>query len=165
MSSVNNSSLPNVLLVNDEPFILEHLFECLQEHFNITTAENGLQATHIVHSNPPSYFAAVILDINMPIMDGYEACTNIHDFFKKEDSKTLIYALTADVSDHTVNKIRSYPFKGCFEKLAVDEEVRQILQDIAMAEHLPPILMRSQLSHISTPKSKKKSTPSSRKSK
>jgi CheY-like chemotaxis protein len=41
------------------------------------TAENGLQAVQIVSSYPPDYFQAIILDLNMPIMDGYEACVLI----------------------------------------------------------------------------------------
>lgn len=38
------------------------------------TAENGLQAVQLVSSNEADYFDAIILDINMPIMDGFEAC-------------------------------------------------------------------------------------------
>jgi CheY-like chemotaxis protein len=44
------------------------------------TAENGLQALQIVSSHDVQFFDAVILDINMPIMDGYEACNLISKY-------------------------------------------------------------------------------------
>ncbi len=52
----------------------------LESKFIVHTAENGLQALQKIRVNPIDYFDAVILDINMPIMDGYEACTLIYDY-------------------------------------------------------------------------------------
>lgn len=49
----------------------------LEDVFRITTAENGLQALHIVTSEAQNYFDIILMDINMPIMDGFEACSRI----------------------------------------------------------------------------------------
>jgi two-component system sensor histidine kinase/response regulator len=68
------------LLVNDELFLLQGYKGVLESKFIVHTAENGLQALQKIHVNPIDYFDAIILDINMPIMDGYEACTLIYDF-------------------------------------------------------------------------------------
>ena len=76
----------------------------------MTTAENGLQAVQIVSSHPRDHFDAIILDINMPIMDGYEASLLISQYFKDKEEElnsyeqtncALIYALTADSSEET----------------------------------------------------------------
>jgi CheY-like chemotaxis protein len=48
--------------------MLENYFEV------IVCAENGMQALQIAASNPVDYFDVIILDINMPIMDGLESC-------------------------------------------------------------------------------------------
>ena len=48
--------------------------------FKVQTAENGLQALQKIIAHPIDYYDAIILDINMPIMDGYEACTLIYDY-------------------------------------------------------------------------------------
>lgn len=47
-------------------------------------AENGLQATQMVCSQSPDHFSVIILDINMPIMDGFQACNAIHDYLTNE---------------------------------------------------------------------------------
>jgi CheY-like chemotaxis protein len=61
------------LLVNDEIFILKALGSSLSRLFRIETAENGRDAVNIVKNNPLNYFQAIVLDLNMPVMDGSEA--------------------------------------------------------------------------------------------
>jgi CheY-like chemotaxis protein len=69
-----------MLLVNDEVFLLMAYTKLAQSKFQIETAENGLQALQIVGRFPPGYFDVIILDINMPIMDGYQACNLISKY-------------------------------------------------------------------------------------
>ena len=46
----------------------------LEEIFNVVIAENGLQALQLVTSEAQNHYDVILLDINMPIMDGFEAC-------------------------------------------------------------------------------------------
>lgn len=112
----------------------------------MVTAENGLQALQFVSSNPPGYFDAIILDINMPIMDGFEACLMIDQDLRGRWSKLvspcekpLIYALTADELQGTHDLIGKYPFSRRFNTLAVEEEIQIIRQDIADNVRKPEI--------------------------
>ena len=67
-----------MLLVNDEPYLLLGYTQQLSERFNVLTAENGLEAVELVKDYHSDFFSAIILDLNMPIMDGLEACEVIY---------------------------------------------------------------------------------------
>ncbi len=86
MHNSDENKKPRLLLVNDTQFLLYSYEMQLEDTFQITTAENGLQALQIVTSEPPNYFDIILLDINMPIMDGFEACSRITDYLYQEDS-------------------------------------------------------------------------------
>lgn len=69
-----------MLLVNDNQFLLMVYNNQFKHYFTMTTAENGYQAVQIVKEHPKDHFDVIMLDINMPIMDGFEACTRIYSY-------------------------------------------------------------------------------------
>lgn len=71
-----------MLFVNDDHFLLFTYNEQLKDDFIVESAENGLQALQMVCSHPSDYYDVIVLDINMPIMDGFEACRRIYDHLK-----------------------------------------------------------------------------------
>lgn len=88
------------------------------------TAENGLQAVQIVASHPKDYFSIIILDINMPIMNGYEACVRIDSYIAiGTGQRPMVYALTADSSPETAKMVFDHPFDDMFSKLSDDHEI------------------------------------------
>ncbi len=69
-----------MLFVNDESFAQLAYANLFEPHFEMTTADNGLKAVNIVKAHPRDHFSIIILDINMPIMDGFEACDRIYEY-------------------------------------------------------------------------------------
>jgi DNA-binding response OmpR family regulator len=65
---------PTILLVDDTPVILSQLTGLLSEHYRIKVANNGLKAIKLAVSAQPDL---VLLDVMMPIMDGYEVCRQL----------------------------------------------------------------------------------------
>lgn len=65
-----------ILVVDDDPSILSTLAEFLDmEGFSVQTASNGAEALESVeHSNP----AVVLLDMRMPVMDGWSFVDALH---------------------------------------------------------------------------------------
>jgi response regulator RpfG family c-di-GMP phosphodiesterase len=76
---------PNLLIANDEPIFLQVVQTSMGDKFNIDLAVNGLEALDLVKMKGSTYYHAIILDINMPIMDGIEACNKIHAFISDEE--------------------------------------------------------------------------------
>lgn len=86
-----------LLLVEDNELNLEIATELLQEWgFIIETAENGQEAVDAVKASSPGYFDAVLMDVQMPVMNGYEATRAIRELNAPGLSDILIIAMTAN---------------------------------------------------------------------
>ncbi|MCM1328267.1 MAG: ATP-binding protein [Ruminococcus sp.] len=86
-----------LLLVEDNELNREIATEILKEWgFLIETAENGSEAVDAVKNSQPGYFSAVLMDVQMPVMNGYEASRAIRALDDPELSKILIIAMTAN---------------------------------------------------------------------
>lgn len=64
----------NILIVDDNPEILEFLSDDLSEKFSVFTASNALAAFDILHEQ---FIHLIISDVMMPEMDGFELCEKI----------------------------------------------------------------------------------------
>ena len=85
MSSFINSTKPWILVANDDIFLLQMIEGTLEDDFQVEVAENGLQAYELVKKHGRAHYNAIVLDINMPIMDGIDACNKIHSYLSQED--------------------------------------------------------------------------------
>jgi CheY-like chemotaxis protein len=64
---------PALLIVDDDRELLDALAETLQDlGYTIATASNGREALDRLHGAPLP--AAVLLDLNMPVMNGWQFC-------------------------------------------------------------------------------------------
>lgn len=90
----------HILLVDDNMLNREIAVELLSDAgFAITTAIDGKDALEQVASSEPGTFDLVLMDIQMPIMNGYEAARAIRALLNKEVASVPILAVTADAFD------------------------------------------------------------------
>ena len=95
MKNINiiNKLKRNVLIVEDEFINQEILKEILSADYEVLTANNGLEALHVIETNATP-ISLILLDINMPLMDGL---TLIKEVKKDEKNKNIpIIVLTSD---------------------------------------------------------------------
>ena len=87
----------NVLLVEDNSLNLE-ITEYLLTHEGCTvrTAVNGQEAVRLFEKSKPFYFDAILMDVMMPVMDGYEATRAIRAMRRPDAAKVQIVAMTAN---------------------------------------------------------------------
>ncbi len=64
----------HVLLVEDNPINQQLAVELMESRrVRVMVANNGQEAIDCIHSHRPTYFSVVLMDLQMPVMDGYEA--------------------------------------------------------------------------------------------
>ncbi len=89
-----------ILLVEDNEINLEIEVELLQDvGFFVDTAVNGSIAVEKIKNSPPGYYALVLMDIQMPIMDGYHATMAIRQIENPVLANIPIIALSANTLD------------------------------------------------------------------
>ena len=86
-----------VLLVEDNEINREIAKMILtQAGCDVETAENGLDAVETISSNEANRFDVVLMDIQMPVMDGYTATARIRALEDKQKADIPIVAITAN---------------------------------------------------------------------
>lgn len=86
-----------VLLVEDNELNREIAEVLLEEAgFDVETAENGLKAVEMITNNEAGYYNVVLMDIQMPIMNGYDATRAIRKMNDYGKAGIPIVAMTAD---------------------------------------------------------------------
>ena len=64
--------------------------------FSAEVAENGQIAVDMLEKSEPGYYQLVLMDVQMPVMNGYEATRKIRALKDPKLSKIPIFAMTAN---------------------------------------------------------------------
>jgi signal transduction histidine kinase/ActR/RegA family two-component response regulator len=85
-----------ILLADDNPINIEIASMILtQEGFTVDVAENGQIAAEMVEQSEKGYYSAILMDIQMPVMNGYDATRRIRAS-AGENARIPIIAITAN---------------------------------------------------------------------
>ena len=116
------------ILLAEDVEINREIFIALLEGTNIKidTAENGLEAVQKFKENPDRY-AAIIMDIQMPVMNGYEATKTIRSLDMDKAKNIPIIALTADAFKEDVDRCIACGMNNHLKKPIEMEKVIEML--------------------------------------
>jgi CheY-like chemotaxis protein len=118
VESVSHSFIGHcILLVEDNELNREIATEILQENgFVVKSAENGEIALEMVRTSKPGDFHVILIDIKMPVMDGYTACREIRKLTDEKLSQIPIIALTANAFSEDEKKAKEAGMDGYVAK-------------------------------------------------
>ena len=117
-----------LLVVEDNELNREIAKELLEDDgYLVETAEDGETSVVMIARSDKEYYDAILMDIQMPGIDGYEAARSIRRLYDKEHAEIPIIAMTANAFDEDMEKARSAGMDGYIAKPVDPESLKTIL--------------------------------------
>lgn len=98
--------------------------------FAIETAENGQIAVDKVAASEHGYYDAVLMDIQMPVMNGYDAAKSIRELDDEVLSKIPIVAMTANAFSEDVKRAHDVGMNGHIAKPIDVNNMVSVLREV-----------------------------------
>ena len=96
----------------------------------VSCAVNGQEAVELVSQAPAGYYSAVLMDIQMPVMNGYEAARAIRQLPETSDCGVPIIAMTANAFSEDVRKALDAGMNGHVSKPVDPKHLMQTLREV-----------------------------------
>jgi two-component system sensor histidine kinase/response regulator len=132
-SAFTNVNMPRlkILLAEDNPINQKVSLRMLQKlKYDVTVADNGKQALQLwqeaVDKDP---FDLVLMDIQMPEMDGFETTEKIRELEKSKNSRTHIIALTAHATSEDRDQCLAFGMDGYLSKPIRFEKLFKMIKE------------------------------------
>jgi CheY-like chemotaxis protein len=121
----------HILLCEDHPLNQEIAKAMLEERQAIVTvAGDGQVGVRIFANSAVGYFDCVLMDVHMPIMDGYEATKILRGMARPDAGQVPILAMTADAFADDVRKCLDVGMNGHLAKPIDPGKLYEILSNL-----------------------------------
>lgn len=112
----------NILIVEDQEVNAEVLMKQVELlGFKVDVAANGREAVRLMSNE---FYIAILTDINMPIMDGYQ----LLEFIRKKYGQIAVIAVTGETESIDSDKAFRKGFDGYIKKPVNQSELRSVLE-------------------------------------
>ncbi|MBQ0039821.1 MAG: response regulator [Treponema sp.] len=127
-----------LLLVEDNELNREIAKEILGTlGFILDEAENGKQAIQMIEDSPAGHYKIVLMDVMMPVMNGYAATSKIRALEDKKKANVPIIAMTANAFEEDKNQaIESGMDKFVSKPFEINDLLSKIKEMLDMKEHI-----------------------------
>ena len=120
-----------VLLAEDNELNREIAYEILKElGLTVDVVEDGKQALDAIDIHDAFYYDLVLMDVQMPNMDGYEATKAIRSLVDKDKANVTIYAMTANAFEEDKNNALEAGMNGHIAKPFDTKQLSTVLSNI-----------------------------------
>lgn len=129
--TAHNAQPPNILVAEDNAINAEIIKRLLEaQAYHVELAQNGAEALRLFQSHHAGTYQAILMDIRMPILDGYEATKAIRAQ-KQADAKTIpILALSANAYAEDIENAQAAGMNGHIAKPINPQILRTELERI-----------------------------------
>ncbi|MDO4178916.1 MAG: transporter substrate-binding domain-containing protein [Phascolarctobacterium sp.] len=129
-STKEQASGKRILLVEDNELNQEIAISILTEFgFDVEVANDGSVAVQKLSEANPEYYDFILMDIQMPIMNGYEATRTIRRMKNRDKANIPILAMTADAFEEDKQKALAAGMNGHIAKPIDPEELLKSIKE------------------------------------
>lgn len=103
------------VLIAEDSSVIQNLARKILEfqHYEITSVKNGEQVLQLLEKED---FDIILLDINMPVMDGMECARHIRKLTNADKAKTPIVAITGNAKNYSEEDFKEAGFDDALMK-------------------------------------------------
>lgn len=116
-----------ILVADDSNIIRNFVKRIFSEKYNVGVAQNGEEVLNIIKANANNEeIVAILLDLNMPKIDGFAVLDYIND--NQLFSKMPVSIISGDSSKDTITKAFSYPIVDMLGKPFTESDVKHVIE-------------------------------------
>ncbi len=114
-----------ILVADDSSIVRNFIKDIFNNDYDILLANNGNQVISMIEANPNS-IAALLLDLNMPEMDGFQ----VLDYFKEKNlfSKIPVSIISGSQDKASIDRAFEYPIVDMLNKPFTKENVKLVVE-------------------------------------
>lgn len=115
-----------ILVVDDSDMIRNYIHKIFNDSYEIIMAHDGQNAINIVEADASNRIVAMLLDLNMPNVNGFE----VLEYFKVNSLfvKIPVSIITGDDSKDTIQKAFNYPIVDVISKPFNERDVKRVVE-------------------------------------
>lgn len=123
-----------ILVVDDSNVVRNFVYKIFNDEYDVLIANDGQEALDIIKSNVDDKIVGMLLDLNMPNVDGFQ----VLDFFKQQNLFTRIPVaiITGEGTQANVQKAYQYPIVDMLQKPFNEVNVKNIVNKLIMVRNM-----------------------------
>ncbi len=120
----------NILVVDDSNVVRNFVYKIFNNEYEVLIANDGKEAIDILNSNVDDKIVGVLLDLNMPNVDGFA----VLEYFKQANLFTRIPVaiITGEGTDENIKRAYTYPIVDMLQKPFNEVNVKNIVDKLIM---------------------------------
>lgn len=121
--------ITNKVLIAEDSSVIQNLVKKILEfqNFEITAVKNGEQVLQLLQKE---HFDIILLDINMPVMDGMESVKAIRALTDKDKAKVPVVAITGNARNYSEEEFKEAGFNEVLMKPLNFDKLVLVVKDL-----------------------------------
>ena len=123
-----------ILVVDDSNVVRNFVYKIFNNEYDILIANDGEEAMYIIKSNVDDKIVGVLLDLNMPNVDGFA----VLDYFKENNlfQRIPVAIITGEGTDENIKRAYTYPIVDMLQKPFNENNVKNIVNKLIMIRNM-----------------------------